>query len=156
MQLETQITYNTDSKQFDIYYNENYIGSADSIEKASLMLSDYMKKTDLSLKMFYEAQSSLDSFILLNKKEPMEKEEYLSKTLLALMVEVAELANATRCFKYWSKKESESKEVLLEEYVDIMHFFLSIGLQLGFSVKEIEEAYMKKNNKNFERQLKGY
>ncbi len=154
--MRTRVTYNTDSKKFDVYYNENYIGSADSIEKASLMLSDYMKKTDLSLTMFYEAQSSLDSFILLNKKKPIDKEEYLSKTLLALMVEVAELANATRCFKYWSNKESESREVLLEEYVDIMHFFLSIGLQLGFSVKEIEEAYMKKNNKNFERQLKGY
>jgi len=154
--LKTRVTYNANSKQFDVYYNEIYIGSADSIKKASLMLSDHMKKTDLTLTMLQEAQSSLDSFILLNKKEPMKKEEYLSKTFLALMVEVAELANATRCFKYWSNKESESKEVLLEEYVDIMHFFLSIGLQLGFSAKEIEEAYMKKNNKNFERQLKSY
>lgn len=49
--------------------------------------------------------------------------------LLALFVEFGELANATRVFKFWSKKDSEERERLLDEYSDGLHFFLSLFLR---------------------------
>ena len=37
----------------------------------------------------------------------------------------------TRCFKYWSTKGPSPKDVILEEYVDGLHFFLSLGIPLN-------------------------
>lgn len=52
--------------------------------------------------------------------------------LLALLVELGELANETRSFKFWSKKGPSPQDVILEEYVDGIHFLLSLGLALGY------------------------
>lgn len=48
---------------------------------------------------------------------------------LALMTEIMELCNETRCFNYWSKKTRSSDEVVLEEYADALSFLLSNGIQ---------------------------
>lgn len=55
------------------------------------------------------------------------------RRLLALLVELGEFANETRCFKYWSYKEPSPKEVILDEYADGLHFLLSLGIPLGVS-----------------------
>ena len=55
----------------------------------------------------------------------------VKRKMLALLVEIGELANETRCFKYWSNKPASEREVILEEYVDGLHFILSIGIDLG-------------------------
>lgn len=52
--------------------------------------------------------------------------------LLALITEIGECANETRCFKYWSKKKPSNREVILEEFVDILHFILSFGVSFHF------------------------
>jgi dimeric dUTPase (all-alpha-NTP-PPase superfamily) len=73
------------------------------------------------------------------------------KRLLALFVELGEFANETRCFKFWSLKGPSGKGVILDEYADGMHFFLSLGLALkvtGFThelktpSKELTEAIL--------------
>lgn len=113
----------------------------------------------MELKELYEMQAALDDFIVRSAfKDLQEYDEliFLRDRLLALFAEVGELANATRCFKYWSKKGPESRERLLDEYVDILHFWLSIGNTLGFSSEEVEQAYIFKNQLNYERQRKGY
>lgn len=110
----------------------------------------------MEIKELYELQRKLDTTILDKFKLPMTSKELLANTLLALQVEVSELANATRCFKHWSVKGAENKERLLDEYADILHFFLSIGNQLGFSPEEVEQAYLKKNGENYRRQREGY
>lgn len=150
----------------------------------------------------------------------MSKEELLDNTILALLVEVGELANTTRCFKHWSTKGMMDKEVVLDELADVWHFYLSIGNQLktrvdhqsleyenyfmenrskvdvflniyywanyktvtpsgrktptvegymelgtainllghklGFTDKEVEQAYIKKHEENYKRQREGY
>lgn len=58
------------------------------------------------------------------------KEDLISEKILAFQVELGELANETRCFKYWSLKPASERAVILEEYVDGVHFLLSIGLDL--------------------------
>ncbi|KHF41023.1 dUTP diphosphatase [Halalkalibacter okhensis] len=61
--------------------------------------------------------------------------------LLAFTVEIGELANETRCFKYWSKKAASKRAVILEEYVDGLHFVLTLGLSLNFTSITVKEEY---------------
>lgn len=92
----------------------------------------------MNLEKLYKMQEKLDKYIIKNRKIVMNEEELLDKTILALLVEVGELANATRCFKHWSLKGPESKERLLDELADCWHFYLSIGNQLNLSYKRTE------------------
>ena len=53
------------------------------------------------------------------------------RRILALLVELGEFANETRCFKFWSLKGPSDKATILDEYADALHFFLSLGLAKG-------------------------
>lgn len=152
-------------------------------------------------------QKDLDQYI--SEKHHLTDQDLFQEKYLALLVELGELANETRCFKFWSTKSRNKKEVILEEYVDNIHFILSIGIEkgfeiesipfdnsklteteqfnvvfqkcvlfyndptrenyiqlfrsflqlgnmLGFNEKDIQEAYMAKNEINYERQQVGY
>lgn len=178
----------------------------------------------MNLEKLYKMQEELDDYILINHLKRTGKgiseEELLDKTILALLVEVGELANTTRCFKHWSTKGMMEKEVVLDELADVIHFYLSIGNQigdkyldigvgeswvhdinqaltfrflilyahigrfgdeiqvtsidpselyqtigdslcklinlLGFTNKEVEQAYLKKHEENYRRQEEGY
>jgi dimeric dUTPase (all-alpha-NTP-PPase superfamily) len=110
----------------------------------------------MELKNFYEMQKKLDDYIQSRKLSKPSEKELLTDTLLALQVEVSELANATRCFKHWSKKGPMDRDTILDEYADIMHFFLSVGNQLEFTPEEVEQAYIQKNKINYQRQKEGY
>jgi dimeric dUTPase (all-alpha-NTP-PPase superfamily) len=77
-------------------------------------------------------QRELDEDILF--KHPLQEgEDRSEKRVLALVVELGELANETRCFKFWSTKGPSEKDIVLEEYIDGIHFFLSIALELNMS-----------------------
>ena len=119
----------------------------------------------------YENHFTLGNFLEMQKKlgdtliegqhkrepnNPVGGKELLTNTLLGLQVEVSELAQATRCFKYWSTKPPESRERILEEYVDVFHMMLCFANQMGFTQEEIENAYLKKNKVNYKRQREGY
>ena len=161
----------------------------------------------MNLQELFQMQNALDKRI--ETEHNLEGIPLLHKKILSLQVELGELANETRCFKFWSTKEPSSKDIILEEYVDCLHFILSIGIEkdfqditlevnhitcdlseqfltlfttitnfvisssmdnylkvfqeflslgknLGFSVEDIENAYLYKNNINHERQDNGY
>lgn len=110
----------------------------------------------IRLSELLELQKELDDFIIEQKDLKIPTKEMLTDTLLALQVEVSELANATRCFKHWSNKGPDDKNIMLEEYVDVIHFVLSIGNQLNFKPKEIEDAFFKKRQININRVKEGY
>lgn len=59
------------------------------------------------------------------------------KRLLALLVELHELANETKCFKFWSVNPNGKKDKILMEYVDVLHFTLSIFNSRGESMDGI-------------------
>jgi dimeric dUTPase (all-alpha-NTP-PPase superfamily) len=92
----------------------------------------------MQLKKIFEIQKELDQFII--KSQGLEGEDLVDRKILALQVELGELANETRCFKFWSKKGPSSREIILEEFVDCLHFILSIGLDRGF--EDIEQIYL--------------
>lgn len=74
-------------------------------------------------------QSHLDERIMIN--HGVTRSETRLKRILALMVEIGELANETRAFKFWSFKKASEKAVLLEELGDCVHFAVSLGIDLG-------------------------
>ncbi|ASN05041.1 dUTP diphosphatase [Virgibacillus necropolis] len=76
----------------------------------------------------FSMQKQLDSHI--EKKHDI-NEKFESK-YLALLVELGELANETRCFKFWSTKAPSDRNTILEEYVDGLHFILSLGIEKGY------------------------
>ncbi len=160
----------------------------------------------MEFKQLFKMQSELDNFI--EKTQNINRDVFKEKGL-ALMIELAELANETRCFKFWSTKGPSEREVILEEFVDSIHFLLSLGnakglsldgwpevkdkedltnwflrtqeailtfiqnpsrhsyeivwqyygvlaFNLNFTLEDIIQAYLAKNEKNYERQRTGY
>ena len=88
-------------------------------------------KIDLS--SLYAKQAELDARIAENHNVSYATTR--ERRILALLVEIGEFANATRCFKYWSNKPSEAQDIVLDEYVDGLHFFLSLGIDIKTSKK---------------------
>lgn len=104
----------------------------------------------MNLKKLFEMQKVLDDRII--KEHGLEGQDLLPKKILALQVELGECANEWRGFKMWSKRQTPKEPEynwkpnedgsnlvwepaygyksypLLEEYVDCLHFILSIGL----------------------------
>jgi dimeric dUTPase (all-alpha-NTP-PPase superfamily) len=116
-------------------------------------LSGYDNDTEGRLRMnlskLFELQRELDERIV--REKGVEGQDLLPMKILALQVELGELANEWRGFKYWSndrepcrvrfvynesQDEYEQHDPLLEEYVDCLHFILSIGLTLGQDKRE--------------------
>jgi dimeric dUTPase (all-alpha-NTP-PPase superfamily) len=220
------------------------------------LIEKYQGVKQMNLSKLFELQRQLDARI--EKEHPRKPgEDRLAKKILALQVELGELANEARFFKYWSHDQEPRTEVkipcrwcsgegegyfcgneytgqkeqciychgtgveetqnrLLEEFADCLHFlvsigndinmnevyedeelkplyyediieqfitvndwinslyfhrhedvngemydlvfayFLGLGKKLGFSWKEIEETYLRKNAVNHQRQESGY
>jgi len=84
----------------------------------------------MNLQKLFQMQNTLDHRI--QAEHHLEEIPLLNKKILSLQVELGELANETRCFKFWSTKGPSSKNIILEEYVDCLHFILSIGIEKNF------------------------
>ena len=87
----------------------------------------------IDLNSLYQKQAELDARIAENHNVSYATTR--ERRILALLVEIGEFANATRCFKYWSNKPSEAQDIVLDEYVDGLHFFLSLGIDINTSKK---------------------
>src|SRR5690625_439798 len=109
----------------------------------------------MNLEKLFQAQKELDDRII--KEKGLQGQDLLDKKILALLVELGELAQNWRGFKIWSEDQEprnycmacEIPEVeahdchnpLLEEYVDCLHFILSIGLEMDFEPEENYKRY---------------
>jgi dimeric dUTPase (all-alpha-NTP-PPase superfamily) len=90
----------------------------------------------MQLGKLFEMQKALDTHI--EDKHSLQDEDLFDRKVLALLVEIGELANETRSFKFWSVKPSSAKEVILEEFVDGVHFILSLGIECGYDSEPID------------------
>jgi dimeric dUTPase (all-alpha-NTP-PPase superfamily) len=101
--------------------------------------------TGIDLSKLFQMQKGLDAHI--EKEHPrMVGEDRLAKKILALQVELGELANELpEIFKFWSNKKNNFEKAL-KEYIDCIHFGLSIGLDLG--VKNLSVEYRSVNSWN--------
>lgn len=104
----------------------------------------------MELQHIIDAQKALDARII--KEKGLEGKDLVANTFVALQVELGEMANEARWFKHWSndqkprmKTESicgcimcehhsipNDKNPILEEFVDSVHFFVSIAIQKGW------------------------
>lgn len=76
------------------------------------------------LKELLEMQKALDEALM---KEHGKSEYPLEKTKIALFVELGEMMNELQTeFKWWKKTAKYDREKGLEEYVDCLHFALSL------------------------------
>lgn len=93
----------------------------------------------MKLTKFYDAQRILDAKITQEKN--LVGRDLFSKKRLALIVELAELANEVKeNFKFWSNKKNDYDKALVE-LVDCFHFILSIGIDFGVvSGRRVEEV----------------
>lgn len=87
-------------------------------------------------KNMFALQRDLDRRI--ESQHGLTGEDLFDRKVLALLVEIGELANETRCFKFWSEKPASPKAVILEEFVDGVHLILSLGIELGFDRREVQ------------------
>lgn len=62
--------------------------------------------------------------------------EIFKKNALELLVELGELANETRCFKYWSIKKPSDREIILDEYADCLLMTLCFANTLDVNLEE--------------------
>ena len=91
----------------------------------------------LNLNVLLQHQKKLDKEINKNSSTiPEFNKDLINAKILAFITEIGEFANERRVFKYWSKKEPASIQRQLEEYVDSMHFLLSISNQLDYQIEK--------------------
>jgi len=109
----------------------------------------------INLSELFRAQKLLDKRIV--DEHNLHGQDLLPKKILSLQVELAELAQEWRGFKFWSRdQEPRTKEVLgwvnpqkyknplLEEFADCLHFILSIGNDISLvnvSIKNLEGGF---------------
>ena len=113
----------------------------------------------MELKEFYELQNKLDKAIVAKITDGIvggNDEMFLSDRITALGVEVSEFANEVEAFKYWKENKRNDRSKQLMEYVDILHFWLSIGNTMKFEPLEVEAAYRIKYRENIRRLKEGY
>lgn len=84
----------------------------------------------MELNELFAVQKILNERII--KEHNLDPKTLSNKKFLALLTELGELANETRCFKYWSTKDPSPRQEILEEYVDCLHFILTLGLDQNF------------------------
>jgi len=54
------------------------------------------------------------------------------------------MINETKTFKFWSKKPSAEKPIILDEYADGLHFLLSLSIEVQSSQHHYEIAHLSK------------
>lgn len=86
----------------------------------------------MQFKDLYLMQQELDADI--HKRHNTSYQKTMRERTMAFLVELGEFANEIRCFKFWSLKGPSSKDVILEEYSDGVHFVLSLGLAIGYDI----------------------
>lgn len=84
---------------------------------------------NMNLTPLIQEQAKLDAHI--QQQHQVTYASTRDKRLLALLVEVGEMINETKTFKFWSKKPSAEKPIILDEYADGLHFLLSLAIEVG-------------------------
>jgi dimeric dUTPase (all-alpha-NTP-PPase superfamily) len=90
------------------------------------------------------------------KAPPEKRREMFIRQLFAAISELGEAGDEVN--KWWKKgcKEPEAleqkKEEILEEMVDVLHFYMGALLTIGCDGKDVADAYLKKLSVNHERQ----
>lgn len=100
----------------------------------------------MDLTKIIQLQKELDNSI--HHKHQVTYEQTFAHRKLALLVELGELANEVRSFKYWSLKPASDDTIILEEFVDCLHFTISLGLSMNIDFDSIDVNIISCNDVN--------
>jgi dimeric dUTPase (all-alpha-NTP-PPase superfamily) len=84
-----------------------------------------------------------------------EKAKWVLNYCRAMNQEIAELTDSVP-WKWWAKYQDFDQQNARVEVVDLFHFLISLAQVLGMSADDVFQAYVKKNDVNFQRQETGY
>lgn len=103
------------------------------------------------LERIFAMQADLDEVI--REKFALEgpADEWVQKIYTALIVEATEVLEETN-YKWWKKERVVDRQALREEMIDVLHFWVSGCLRMGFLPDEIFTAYEAKWQENVKRQ----
>lgn len=94
-----------------------------------------------------------------NKMDDKERTAFIKNHGYFIIEELVEMFREMRYHKSWKdysdwtdEKRVEQLQKAKEEYIDILHFVINVGLALGLDSDEIVEMYKEKNKLNIERQ----
>lgn len=146
-------------------YAKGGITSIDEIAPVTSTQWDYIannfplreEKLDTMFRMQYELQKYLGTdFNTLSLKESI---ELVKEYSLMAHIEMGEMLNELPYLKAWKNYDKmtnteidQAMEKAREEYIDIIHFMINVGLLLDFSGNDVFQAYKEKNQENYERQ----
>jgi len=84
-----------------------------------------------------------------------EKAKWILNYTRAMQQEMSELIDSVP-WKWWAKYQKFDEQNARVEVVDLFHFLISLAQTLGMSAEDVFQAYVKKNQVNFQRQESGY
>ena len=115
-----------------------------------------MEKPD-QLRELFRMQQSLNQRIGVNTDAMTEEEKtkWILNYCRAMSQEMAELTDSVP-WKWWAKYQKFDEQNARVEVVDLFHFLISMAQVLGMSADDVFNAYIKKNEVNFQRQESGY
>jgi dimeric dUTPase (all-alpha-NTP-PPase superfamily) len=106
---------------------------------------------DLTFNDLFDLQQKFDLFILKKNKYPD-----INSKIVGLYSEIGEFCNELESHKYWKKNKKTNKDKVLEEFADILFFYISIANEINISPEDIIKQYLKKYKENVSRQENGY
>ena len=115
-----------------------------------------MEKLDQFRELF-RMQKSLNERIGVQTDgmDERQKTEWVLNYCRAMSQEIAELTDSVP-WKWWAKYQRFDEQNARVEVVDLLHFLISLAQVLGMSADDFFNAYLKKNEVNFQRQDTGY
>ena len=97
-------------------------------------------------------QTKFDKELIENRKlDHFTFEDWMQKETIALISELCEMLRETN-FKWWKNPKEVNMDLVKEELVDVLHFFISMCAKSGMDGQELYDLYMAKNKENFDRQ----
>lgn len=109
------------------------------------------------LRELFRMQQSLNERIGVRTQDmdDAEKTKWVLNYCRAMSQELAELTDSVP-WKWWAKYQKFDEQNARVEVVDLFHFLISLAQVLGMSADDVFQAYVKKNQVNFQRQETGY
>ena len=109
------------------------------------------------LRELFRMQKALNERIGVRTNEfnDEQKTEWVLNYCRAMSQELAELTDSVP-WKWWAKYQKLDEQNARVEVVALFHFLISLAQTLGMSADDVFEAYLKKNEVNFQRQESGY
>ncbi len=111
-----------------------------------------MENEECRFKQLFELQRKIDEFISeTHGISRGDKKEWIDRLTTAMIEEAVEVKEYSD-WKWWKNQRELDESALKEEMVDVLHFWLSLCVRMGWSAEEMFAVYQAKNLENFNRQ----